>query len=422
MTRLGSGSFGTVVREGDFALKYTRDPFDAIKEFIWCSTLDHTNLIRHHDLKIRNVKRKELDPSLRKWFDRNDPSKRITDTDNTIGIIRMDACDSNLKRIIGNKELTPCQYDLIIKSVMRAIHYLHVNMIVHSDLKPDNILINYTSKKNGTDIDIHKVIVCDLGISNIQKYAEVHNTAPMYQSVELKPNIEHDIYSLGMVIMRVFNPTLKPIKTEEEKELAGLKNKGSSRDIRQFHEPRFRRFIEEGIKNIPSKYKRLVRRMTNPVGSERPTIQECMSELGFNIPRVKSCYSTIYLSDCYDLSLDRDFFRIEREAGLRRARMGCYALREFLHRKKLLNKKNRKVDDYMMATTIITHALYGSKRVAFPDITDWYDVVEELLRDKKFIINITTPSPYVREYRKSSRPSTSNSSGKSSSRSSSKRR
>lgn len=424
-SKLGSGTFGTVIREGSYAYKYTRDPFDAIKEYIWCSTLRHPNIIRHYDLDVKNVRRSQLKPELKEWYEKSDPSPVITDTSNTIGIIKMDACDSNLKSIILKETLTSDQYDTIINSIMQAIYYLHANLIIHSDLKPDNVLINYSKNPRG-GITIKNVVVCDLGISNIQKYAEVHNTAPMYQCVDYKPTIEHDIYSLGVLIVRMFNPNLRAKKTKEEETPSLLLEKGKRRAIREFREPRYRRFLQAGYVNVPDRYRELVVRMTNPRGADRPSIGQCMEELGYDIPKVKPIYKKIYLFNYYNLQIDRDFYNIGTKTGLLRARMCSYALREFLHRKNLLKSKltreeDKRVSTYMTAATIITQALYGSKRATFPDITQWYDEVDELVNDTRFVINLTTPSPYVREY-DPRMESKSRSGSKSSSKSNSKRK
>jgi serine/threonine protein kinase len=419
--KLGNGTFGTVIRVGDQAHKYTRDPFDAIKEYIWCSTINHPHIIRHHDLVIKNIKRTELAPSLKKWFDLSNPSRIIEDTDDTIGIIKMNAYDIHLKRLVTKHTLSSSQYDFIIRCIMEAIHYLHINYIVHSDLKPDNVLVNFTNK--GDSIEIKDVVVCDLGISNIQKYAEVQNTAPLYQCVDYKPVISHDIYSLGVLIVRIFNPNLKPDKMENEYTTEELKS-GPRRALREFRESKYRRFLQAGYDNVPVRYRELVKRMTS-VGGSRPNIQECMRALGYQIPKVKSMYKRIYLNDHYNSQLDRDFYALSVNVGLNRARMGCYALREFLHRRNLLKKnptpsEDAKITEYVTATMIITHSLFGSDKVLFPDITKWRSQVYDLLNDDKFIINITTPTHYVEVRRPNEESKSSSGSSSTNSRSRSK--
>lgn len=89
-----------------------------------------------------------------------------------------------------------------IKQMLSIIHYMHSNNIVHTDIKADNILVEYLN-----DIDDIKIYLIDFGsayIENIsQKYSIVTTyttRAPEAFAFDFNYDNKIDIWSFGMVL------------------------------------------------------------------------------------------------------------------------------------------------------------------------------------------------------------------------------
>ncbi|KAF8688172.1 hypothetical protein HU200_042403 [Digitaria exilis] len=112
----------------------------------------------------------------------------------------------------------------IIKGVCKGLHFLHKKNIVHSDLKPANILL---------DNDMVPKIA-DFGISRCFDGKQTHTvtaniTGSMgYLAPEVfygKISFKSDIFSLGVIIIEI---------------LTGNKDYPDVKDVRRVHFPRYR--------------------------------------------------------------------------------------------------------------------------------------------------------------------------------------
>lgn len=89
-----------------------------------------------------------------------------------------------------------------INQMISVIHYMHCNNIVHTDIKPSNILIEYTD--NFEDIKIYIIDFGSAYVENIsQKYSVVTTyttRAPEVFNFDYKYDRKIDIWSFGMVL------------------------------------------------------------------------------------------------------------------------------------------------------------------------------------------------------------------------------
>lgn len=89
-----------------------------------------------------------------------------------------------------------------INQMLSVIHYMHCNNIVHTDIKPNNILVEYVN--NYKDIKIYIIDFGSAYVENIsQKYSIVTTyttRAPEVFNFDYKYDKKIDIWSFGMVL------------------------------------------------------------------------------------------------------------------------------------------------------------------------------------------------------------------------------
>ncbi|RFU29464.1 hypothetical protein B7463_g6866, partial [Scytalidium lignicola] len=130
--------------------------------------------------------------------------------------------NASIKQTLNRKELK-----YVSRSILKALKVLHENGYVHTDVKPDNILVNYTEG----DIRFSDVQLGDLGGTYpiTSKYAKEGTPvgAPMWTSpeviMETPWNTATDIWSFGTVLIsliyggnfNLFRPRAVPYGHEE---------------------------------------------------------------------------------------------------------------------------------------------------------------------------------------------------------------
>ena len=101
-----------------------------------------------------------------------------------------------------DKTLPESEVQRIAKQLVRALHYLHSNRIIHRDMKPQNILVG----RNGT------VKLCDFGFARAMSHKTMVLTSikgtPLYMAPELvqeQPyNHSADLWSLGCILYELY--------------------------------------------------------------------------------------------------------------------------------------------------------------------------------------------------------------------------
>ena len=115
---------------------------------------------------------------------------------------------------------TISQFKYLLKSLLSGIDYINKKGIIHSDIKPENILIEYTGDSNDKNFEIKSIKIIDFGSSFfVNNTATINSNTPEYLCPEItsankkfikelkKNNIKYincvDIWSLGITFLEL---------------------------------------------------------------------------------------------------------------------------------------------------------------------------------------------------------------------------
>lgn len=174
--KIGEGTFGKIYLDenGDASKMFGKDAF-YIREAMTYKLLSPCKYIVKCigcNTKEKTIKMKKYDTDIKKWI---------------------------LSRNFGS--FTDEQKLKIIKGAFKGLIYIHSRGLIHGDVTPLNILINfdrYSSERKG------KSVLCDLGFVARPVHAACESTAPGYREKNIAKDKYHDLFSLGIVLIMVF--------------------------------------------------------------------------------------------------------------------------------------------------------------------------------------------------------------------------
>ena len=126
----------------------------------------------------------------------NDSPYTVKMLDYSLELLTMDTqlWDTSLKDVMERRTRDMFTFEekkSIFRQLLIGLTHLHTRLIIHSDFKPSNILIN---------IKEVKVCICDMGLSSTTKYAKVDQTARAYSHKVVVPYTVHDMFGLAMTM------------------------------------------------------------------------------------------------------------------------------------------------------------------------------------------------------------------------------
>lgn len=175
---------------------------------------------------------------------------------------------------------------IITEKIFEAIMLMYNSKIIHRDMKPENIIIQFNDKK-----EFRKIMIIDFGLANQKRNSEEEGT-PEFQSPEqfckrdFNLTDKTDIFSLAKIICIFFdirgirlypNDVLTNWKSMPEINLLGL--------FLEYHKKK-KKFSEEKIKdieNINIDLNNAIRKCLSFNPSERPSGKELYYFFIFNV-------------------------------------------------------------------------------------------------------------------------------------------
>ena len=113
--------------------------------------------------------------------------------------ITMDNHGINLKNWINTKKINTKDKKTIFQQIIKGIAHMHSYGVMHGDIKLENIVIN---KSLFGKISIH---IIDLSHTNLIEYVDVNLTSPVYQEPVPFCGTSHDMWSVGITALELYN-------------------------------------------------------------------------------------------------------------------------------------------------------------------------------------------------------------------------
>lgn len=175
--KIGEGTFGKIYLDenGDASKMFGKDAF-YIREAMTYKLLSPCKYIVKCigcNTKEKTIKMKKYDTDIKKWI-----------------------LSKNFNSFTDEQKLK------IIKGAFKGLIYIHSRGLIHGDVTPLNILINFD--RSSPDSLKGKSVLCDLGFVARPIHAACESTAPGYREKNIAKDKYHDLFSLGIVLIMIF--------------------------------------------------------------------------------------------------------------------------------------------------------------------------------------------------------------------------
>ncbi|MEM7355461.1 MAG: serine/threonine-protein kinase [Acidobacteriota bacterium] len=124
-----------------------------------------------------------------------------------------------ITRYCDRQQLTIRQRARLLLPLFAAIRYAHSNLVIHRDLKPDNILVTQTGEIKVLDFGVSKLLDPSTDVSGVTTAFGLQMMTPEYAAPEqlsLGPiSTAADVYSLGVVVFEVLTGSRPFERTDE---------------------------------------------------------------------------------------------------------------------------------------------------------------------------------------------------------------
>ncbi len=176
----------------------------------------------------------------------------------------------------------------LMLDMARGVEYLHINDIVHRDIKPGNVLIDGTETAKLTDFDLSKILNRERDTSAMKTAVGTQTyKAPEFfhwnEDKELRYHRSIDIYSLGLTCLAMTRgriPLAPKLETHHSSDVDACDSIGQVIATRMEYgdEPLDVLAPSDG-EDVVSQTREVIRKMTCAIPQQRPTAAEASSLL-----------------------------------------------------------------------------------------------------------------------------------------------
>jgi serine/threonine protein kinase len=180
---LGRGGYGTVTKRGDIAVKKLKQLNHLIQEYCvgkHLKSCPYVVQIIGADFENCEIHMKLYNGSLNHWM-------------------------------VENRTFE--QKLFVVKEIISALCWINDVGLVHGDIKPGNILVNWDRRG-----DANNVVLGDVGFLSTEDHSKCGRTTRTYQEKSPEADWKHDIYSLGIIITELIGTTKVSKKEKPEPE------------------------------------------------------------------------------------------------------------------------------------------------------------------------------------------------------------
>ncbi|CAO2142673.1 unnamed protein product [Urochloa humidicola] len=120
--------------------------------------------------------------------------------------------NGSLEKIINGSNINWSSRFRIIKGIANGIHYLHQQHVVHSDLKPSNILLDSDMDPKISDFGIARILEQGddlMTIQDVNCLAGTMGYMPPEYIVEGILTTKYDVFSFGIILLEIINGMCK---------------------------------------------------------------------------------------------------------------------------------------------------------------------------------------------------------------------
>lgn len=183
---LCNGSCGAVYRISDIHTKINY----ALK-IVFCPGKDKESLVLREIFCLNKLENHKGIISLKHWWEK----------DKTYYLV-LELLDKDIREIVGRDGMDPTSTKKLIKQIVEAVKYCHVNNIIHRDIRSENIMLDFNGNPKLIDFNL-AITQADAGefdILTLNKYPFNPACQPPEVILWRNQNTSVDVWSLGILI------------------------------------------------------------------------------------------------------------------------------------------------------------------------------------------------------------------------------